>query len=85
MLTDKTERLELRGKNPILLDTWGIAELKLMRGPTRRLRNQSKKVQTVNYYSQWQILKPTGKRKANGLHSLCQNTKRDRGESYFEG
>jgi hypothetical protein len=35
-----------------------------MRGPTRRQNNQSKTAETVNYYYQWQILKPFGKRKA---------------------
>jgi hypothetical protein len=38
------------------------AELKLMRGPTRRQSNQSKKVEIVNYYYQWQIVEASGKR-----------------------
>jgi hypothetical protein len=33
-----------------------------MKGPTRRQSEESKKVETVNYYYQWQILKPSGKR-----------------------
>jgi hypothetical protein len=39
-------------------------ELKLMRELTRRRSNQSKKAETDNCYYQWQILKPSGKRKA---------------------
>jgi hypothetical protein len=42
----------------------GTAELKLMKGPTRRQSKQSKKVEISNYYYQWQILKLSGKRKA---------------------
>jgi hypothetical protein len=42
----------------------GAVELKLMRELARRQRNQSKKAEIVNYYYQWQILKPSGKRKA---------------------
>jgi hypothetical protein len=33
---------------------------------TRRRSNQSKKPEIVNYYYQWQILKPCGKRKEKG-------------------
>jgi hypothetical protein len=35
-----------------------------MRGLTWRQSKQSKKVETVNYYYQWQTLKSSGKRKA---------------------
>jgi hypothetical protein len=35
-----------------------------MRRPTRRQSKQSKEVEIANYYYQWQILKPSGKRKA---------------------
>jgi hypothetical protein len=40
----------------------GTAELKLMRGPTRRQSKQSKKVEIANYYYQWQIIKPKWKK-----------------------
>jgi hypothetical protein len=56
-----------------------------MRELTRRQSNQSKKVEIVNYSYQWQILKPSEKKKGREeLHSFCQNTKWVRGESYSE-
>jgi hypothetical protein len=35
-----------------------------MRELTQRQSKQSKKAETVNYYYQWQILEPSGQRKA---------------------
>jgi hypothetical protein len=35
-----------------------------MREPTRRQSKRSKKAEIVNYYYHWQILKPSGKIKA---------------------
>jgi hypothetical protein len=55
-----------------------------MRGPTRRKSKRSEKVEIVNSCYQWQILKPSGKRKAKKKTVFCQSTKRDRGERYFE-
>jgi hypothetical protein len=56
-----------------------------MRKLIRRQSDQSKKAEIVNYYYQWQNLKDQWKKKDKGeLHSYCQNTKRDREESYFE-
>jgi hypothetical protein len=54
-----------------------------MIGPTRRQSNQSKKVEIVNYYYQWKIVKPTGKRKAKKNFTVCDKIP-DKGESYFE-
>jgi hypothetical protein len=51
MLKDKTERLELQGKKSNFTGSGGTAELKLMTWPTLRQSNQSKKVQTVNYFT----------------------------------
>jgi hypothetical protein len=48
---------------------------------TWRQRNQSKKAEIVNYYYQWQILKPSGKREAKGISQFLHT---ERGESYFE-
>jgi hypothetical protein len=45
-----------------------------MRGPTRRQSNQSKKVETINYYYQWQIAKPSGKIKAKMNLTLSVKT-----------
>jgi hypothetical protein len=87
MLKDKIETLESREKKYSFTGFRGTVELKLMRELTRRQSKQSKKAETVHYYYQWQILKPSGKKKGEQeLHSFCQNsqnTKRDRGESYL--
>jgi hypothetical protein len=45
-----------------------------MRGPTRRQSNQSKKADSVNYYYQWQILEPSGKRKAKRSFTVSVRT-----------
>jgi hypothetical protein len=45
-----------------------------MRGPTRKKNSQSKKAEIVNYYYQWQILKPIGKRKANRSFAVSVKT-----------
>jgi hypothetical protein len=56
-----------------------------MRELTQRQSNQSKKAEIVNYYYQWEILKPNAKRKAKEeLHSFCENTKQGRVQNYFE-
>jgi hypothetical protein len=47
MLKDKIENLGSRGEEFDFTGSRGIAELKLMRGPTRRQSNQSKKVEIV--------------------------------------
>jgi hypothetical protein len=52
-----------------------------MRKLTRRQSNQSKKSEIVNYYYQWQILKPSGKRKVKRIFTVSV-TKRV--ESYTE-
>jgi hypothetical protein len=78
MLKDKIERLESSGEKSYFIGSQGTAELKLTRGPTRRQSKQTTKVEIANYYYQW---KNKGKEE---LHSFCQNTKRDRGERYFE-
>jgi hypothetical protein len=83
MLKDKIERPESRGKVIQFYWTLGTAELKLMRGPTRRKSKQSKKAES-------QLLLPVADLKTRWekskeeLHSCCQNTKRVRGERYFE-
>jgi hypothetical protein len=60
-------------------------ELKLMRELGRWQSNQSKKAEIVNYYYQWQISEHSGKKKGKEeRHNFCENTKRDRGERYFE-
>jgi hypothetical protein len=74
MLYDKIERLELRGNISNFTGSRGISELKLIRGPTRRQSNQSKKVEMAKYYYQWQILKPTGKRKAKMNFTMFAKT-----------
>jgi hypothetical protein len=45
-----------------------------MREMTRRQSNQSKKVKTVNYYYQWQILKTSRKRKAKESFTISVKT-----------
>jgi hypothetical protein len=45
-----------------------------MRGPTRRQSKQSKRVEIANYYYQWQILKPSGKRKAKKNFTVSVKT-----------
>jgi hypothetical protein len=45
-----------------------------MRELTRRQTNQSKKAEIVNYYYQWQILKHSGKRKANRSFTVSVKT-----------
>jgi hypothetical protein len=49
-------------------------ESNLIRGPTRRKSNESKKAETVNYYYQWQNLRPIGKRKAKGSFTVSVKT-----------
>jgi hypothetical protein len=73
MLKDKIQRLESRGKKSNFIGSQGTLELKLMR-LTRRQNNQSKKVEIVNYYYQWQILKPSGKRKAKENFTVSVKT-----------
>jgi hypothetical protein len=51
MLKDKTETGIARKKSSFT-GSRGSVELKLMRGPTRRQSNQSKKAEIVNYYYQ---------------------------------
>jgi hypothetical protein len=62
-LEDRIERVESRGKK--IQFYWipghcGVEEL------IRRQSNQSKKAEIVNYYYQWQILKPNGKERQRG-------------------
>jgi hypothetical protein len=45
-----------------------------MRGLTQRQSNQSKKVDIFNYFYQWQILKPSGKRKAEKNFTVSVKT-----------
>jgi hypothetical protein len=52
----------------------GTVELKLMRELTWRQSSQSKKAEIVNYYYQWQILKPRGKRKAKRIFTVSVKT-----------
>jgi hypothetical protein len=77
VLKDKIERMESRRKNSIFMGSRGTVELKLMRELTRRQSNQSKKTEIVNYYYQWQILKPLRKRKAE--RSLTISVKSPKG------
>jgi hypothetical protein len=79
MLEDKTERLESREKIQFYWIPVAV-ELKLTRGPTRRQGNQSKKVQIVYYYHQWQILKPSGTRKARKNFTVSVTTPKGREE-----
>jgi hypothetical protein len=58
----------------------GSAELKLMRGRTRRQSKQSKKVEIVDYYYQWQISKPNGKREAEKNFTVYVKTANGTGE-----
>jgi hypothetical protein len=51
-----------------------------MRGPTQRKSKQSKKVEIVNYYYQWHILKLGGKRKAQRSFTVFVNTPNGREE-----
>jgi hypothetical protein len=64
------------------------AELKLMRrmrGPTQKQSKQSKKIEIVKLLLPVADLKSQWKKKGKEeRHSFCQNTKRDKGESYFE-
>jgi hypothetical protein len=52
-----------------------------MRGPIRRQSKQSKKVEIANYYYQWQILKPSGKRKAKKNFTVFVKIPNGTGES----
>jgi hypothetical protein len=74
ILKDKIERLESRGKRIHFSGTLGTAVLKLVRGPTRRQSKQSKKVEIVNYYYEWQILKPNGESKAKKYFRVLVKT-----------
>jgi hypothetical protein len=74
VLKDKIERLESRGKQIQFYWILDTVDLKLTRGPTRRQSNQSKKVETVNYYYQWQILEPSGKRKTKKSFTVSVKT-----------
>jgi hypothetical protein len=63
MLKDKIERLESRWKKSSFVGPRSTVELKLMKELTRSQSNLSKRTEIVNYYYQWQILKPSGIRK----------------------
>jgi hypothetical protein len=64
------------------MNTWTLL---LTDGRRTRQSKQSRKAEIITSYYQWQILKPSGKRRAKEeLHNFCQNTKMDRGERYFE-
>jgi hypothetical protein len=52
------------GRISNFIEYQGTVGSKLMRELTLRLSNQSKKAEIVGHYCQWQILKPSGKRKA---------------------
>jgi hypothetical protein len=45
-----------------------------MRRLTPRQSNRPKKAEIFNYYNQWQILKPSGKRKAKRSFTLSVKT-----------
>jgi hypothetical protein len=85
MLKDKTERLELRGK--IIKFYWipghcGIEVNKRADMETKYSIKEGRDSQLLlpvaDLKAQW---KKKGKEE---LHSFCQNTRRDRGESYFK-
>jgi hypothetical protein len=48
-----------------------------MRQLTRTQSNQSKKAEIVNYYYQWQILKPNGKRNAKRSFTVSVKTPKE--------
>jgi hypothetical protein len=52
-----------------------------MRGPTRKQSKQSEKVDIAHYYYQWQILKPSGKRKAKKNFTFFVKTPNGTGEN----
>jgi hypothetical protein len=70
MLKNKVKRLESRGKKSNFTGSRGAVNMKLMRGPTRRQSNQSKKAEIVNYYYQWQILKASEKERQKGASQI---------------
>jgi hypothetical protein len=55
--------------------------LKLIRGLAWRQSKHSKKVEIVNYSYQWQLLKPSGKRKAKKNFTVFIKTPDGTGEN----
>jgi hypothetical protein len=75
MLKDKIERLESRKKKSNFAGSRGTVELTLMRELTRS--------KAINERCRdGQLLLPVADKEE--LPNFCQNTERDRGESYFE-
>jgi hypothetical protein len=84
LIKDKMEKLESRGKKSNILDPWALFELKLMRGPIRRQSNESKMPEIVNYLPVADLKAQWKKKGKEELHNFYQNSKRNRGQNYFE-
>jgi hypothetical protein len=85
MLKDKIERLVSRGKNIQFYWTPGHSGAEVIK------RTDSEANQSIKESRDSKLLLPVAdlkaqweKKEEEELHSFCQNTKRDRGESYFE-